>query len=178
MSTHQQVPTPALKTLTLALDGITTKRLVVTTARALASNGLRKSKKTVPSLRSGYGAVQPHGEGLVQGRVQGGKSSLVSGRQRAEWSGRAAACRSARAANGYDRLSVLFPSIVVPAVVVVVVVSAVVDLSGVLCPGFDSRVALWEGGDDAGHGNGGDERDDGFVEQHCDECFMKEVIVF
>ena len=71
----------------------------------------------------------------------------------------------------------MFPSIVVPSVVVVV--SAVVDLSGVgvLFPGVDCPIGLWEGSDDAGHGNGGDERDDGFVEQHCNECVRKEVVV-
>ena len=70
MSSRQQVPTSTIKTLTLVLDSITAERLVVATARALASNELRKSKKTVPSLRSGNGAIQPHGEGLVQGWVQ------------------------------------------------------------------------------------------------------------
>jgi hypothetical protein len=34
------------------------------------------------------------------------------------------------------------------------------------------------GGDTSGQGNGSDESDDGFVEQHCKECSMKEVVVF
>ena len=35
-----------------------------------------------------------------------------------------------------------------------------------------------EGGDASGQGNGCDERDDGFVEQHCEECSMKGFPVF
>ena len=169
-----------MKTLTLVLDGIAADCLIVATASALTSQRIRKSRNTVPFLRSGYSAVQPHCEGLVQVRVKGGKRSLVSGRQRAEWGCRVAARRGARAANGDDRLGVLLPGLVVPAVVVIVFVAvpAVVDLPVLLCPGVDYPVALGESGDDAGHGNGGDERDDGFVEEHCNECVIEEVVVF
>ena len=74
----------------------------------------------------------------------------------------------------------MLPGLVVPAVVVIVFVAvpAVVDLPVLLCPGVDYPVALGESGDDAGHGNGGDERDDGFVEEHCNECVIEEVVVF
>ena len=37
---------------------------------------------------------------------------------------------------------------------------------------------LWCGGNDSGQGNGSDERDDGFVEQHCKECGVKAAVVF
>ena len=158
----------------MVLDGIAAERLVVATVRALVSKGIRKSRNTIPSLRSGNGAVQTHGESLVQVRVQGGERGLVSGRQRAEWGGRVAACRGARAANGDDRLGVLFPIVVVPAVVIVV--PADVFYSDAYFPVVGYPV-LWEGGDDAGHGNGDNERDEGFVEQHRNESSMKEVFL-
>ena len=163
-----------IKTLTLVLDCITTERLVVTTARALTSNGIRESRNTIPSLRSGYGAVQPHGEGLVQIGVQGSERSLVIGRQRAEWSGRAAARRGARAANRDDRLSALFPCVVV--ISGLVVVTALVALLGVLVAGVRGPVALWESGGNTGQGNGDDKRDNGFVEQHYNECMKGDFI--
>ena len=166
----------AIKTLTLVLDSIAAECLVVTTARVLASDRIRKQRNMVPSLPSGNGAVQPYGEGLVQVRVQGGEHSLFSGRQRAEWGGRVAARRSARAANGDNGLSVLFPGVVV--VLDIVVVPGGVVLPAVLFPGVYLPAALWEGGDDAGHGHGGEERDDRFVEEHCNECGMKAIVVF
>ena len=171
MSTCQQVLTTAateIQILTLVLDSIAAERLVVTTTRESASNGIRKQRNMVPSLPSGNGAVQPYGEGLVQVRVEGGERSLVSRRQRGEWGGRVAARRSARTANGDDRLGVLVPSVDVgPGVVV---------LPAALVASVCWPVALWESSDDTGQGNGSDERDDGFMEQHCSEC-IKGVVV-
>ena len=140
-----------MKTLTLVLDGIAADCLIVATASALTSQRIRKSRNTVPFLRSGYSAVQPHCDGLVQVRVKGGKRSLVSRQQQAEWGCRVAAHQGARTASRDDRLGVLFPCLVV-------VVSAVVDLPVLLGLSIDCSVALGESGDNAGHGNGSDEK--------------------
>ena len=133
---------------------------------------MRGSKKThLPGLRAGSSAVDPHGEILVQAGVEGLKRSLESSRQGGERLLGVAARRGARAANrgtgGRLSASDLSTGLcwvggvfrVAISLVYLVVVYLVVDIASLLPD--------WDGSDARGQCDGGDEREDGFVEEHC-----------
>ena len=131
---------------------------------------MRKLRNIVPSLSSGCIALLSHKEAGVQVGVQGLERSLVTIRQCAELDEGGAARRvAARAATGSFTGALRLTA------------SGVARLLGTACA-LACVLALiserWCGGDDSGQGNGSDERDDGFVEQHCKECGVKAAVAF
>ena len=99
-----------------------------------------------------------NGEARVQVRVQGLERSLVTIRQRGELDEGGAARRGTRAATGS-----LTGALILTASRAACVLWTACVLAGVLA----IIMELWGGGDDSGQGNGSDERNDGFLEQHC-----------
>jgi hypothetical protein len=94
-------------------------------------------------MRSGN-AVQSHVETIVRVGVQGKELRLLRGAQRTERFGRAAARRNTRVASGSSTPSLNLVT---------------------LAPGG------YGGGDAGGQGNGGEEREDGFVEKHFEKMY-------
>jgi uncharacterized membrane protein len=121
----------------------------------------------LPCLRAGSSAVHPHGEIRVQVGVEGLERSLESRRQRGERLLGVAAGRGARAANGGTGglsaglcwIGGVFGGVLIVLVYLVVIIALylVVVIAGLPC---------CRGGDVSGQSEGGDEREDGFVEEH------------
>ena len=105
-----------------------------------------------------------NGEARVQVRVQGLERSLVTIRQRGELDEGGAARRGTRAATGsLTGALILTASGAACVFETACVLGTACALAGVLAIIMD----LWGSGDDSGQSNGNDERNDGFLEQHC-----------
>ena len=112
----------------------------------------------LPCLRAGSIAVHPNGETRVQVGVEGLERILESRRQRGERLLGVAARRGARAANGRTGGC--------GSIILCWIGSRVIGFGLV---GVSALLPCCRRGDATGQSDGGDERDDGFVEEHCKE---------